>query len=242
MAYVGINGGVRPAAATEPEQSRPDFLISSPRCPGSRGSAPPSPGSCLVEGAGQETDLGRGRSAVGVLVPRAGLANPCGSARSRTVCVPWGRTSPTMSRPWRSAAPSAVSPTRLTPGLASSNRRYRQRCRQPVSRLPARLVHQHPRRLAPPVSRRPCPSALPLSRRPDSPCSTTRWTETPPPSATSPRALGPMSCSSSKEPTLRHSRSAALRSAPRHFVGALGSADYHSQELIWRLLRGSGPD
>lgn len=76
MAYVGINGGVMPAAATEPEQSRPDFLISSPRCPGSRGSAPPSPGSCLLEGAGQETDLGRGRSAVGVLVTLCTAGKP----------------------------------------------------------------------------------------------------------------------------------------------------------------------
>ncbi|MFE1765378.1 hypothetical protein ACFW81_14340 [Streptomyces angustmyceticus] len=93
----------------------------------------------------------------------------------------------------------------------------------------------------PASTRRTCPSALTPNRRPDSSCSTRSGTEPPPPSATPPRALGPMSCSSSKEPTPRHSWSAALRSAPRHFVGALGSADYDPQGLIRRLLRGSGP-
>ncbi|MFJ6787457.1 hypothetical protein [Streptomyces angustmyceticus] len=65
-----------PAAATELEEARPDFRISSPRCPGSCGSVLPSPGSCLVDRADQETDLGRGRSAVGVLVTLCTAGKP----------------------------------------------------------------------------------------------------------------------------------------------------------------------
>ncbi len=173
--------------------------------------------------------------------PYAPLANPCGSARLPTVCVPWGRTSPARSRPWRSAAfvrsipdphdararlveppiPAATPPTGISP--------------------PTRLVHRRPRRLAPPVSRLTLPLCATACRRPDSPCSMTSGTEPPSPSATPPCALGPMSCSPGRETTPRHSWSAALRSAPRHFVGALGSADYDPQGLIRRLLRGSGP-